>query len=347
MSGSARVRITWLAGWSGVVLGLGLMFASPAQAQFVCDPGGGAVAPAPGSMACGTGAGTNNVANENNIAVGNSAGTSVDGADNSAFGTAAGQTVTGVRNTAVGNFAGSNVTGSNNTASGYNSGNDVNGGDNTASGLASGNDVTGNANTASGLASGQNVTGDRNVAVGSRAGSNINASDTVSIGTNAVASANGAVAIGNGAVATRANQQSFGTSNSSYTLAGLASAASKAAQSGTTYLVTSDAQGNLATTAFSPQQIEQNLDALGRRDDELAGGIAIALSLAQPMIRPGQTFAMRLGWGNFDGENAVGLTAAGVVSQGDFGPTSSVIVDGGVGTARDQVAGRGGVSFGW
>ena len=62
-----------------------------------------------------------------------------------------------------------------------------------------------------------------------------------------------------------------------------------------------------------------------------------------------QTFAMRVGWGNFDGSNAVGFSAAGVLNRGYAGPTSSVVLDGGIGMGTNEsvVAGRAGLSFGW
>ncbi len=71
--------------------------------------------------------------------------------------------------------------------------------------------------------------------------------------------------------------------------------------------------------------------------------------MAQPIFQPGQTIAVRAGWGNFDGTNAASVTAAGVVARGFLGPTSSLVVDGGVGsgTSTNLVAGRAGLSLGW
>ena len=47
------------------------------------------------------------------------------------------------------------------------------------------------------------------------------------------------------------------------------------------------------------------------RDGQLAEGIAASAALAQPIILPGQHFAMRAGWGGYDGSNAVGFSACG------------------------------------
>lgn len=94
---------------------------------------------------------------------------------------------------------------------------------------------------------------------------------------------------------------------------------------------------------------QSQIKSLQSRDDELAEGIALALSLDAPVFQPGQNFAMRAGWGNFDGANAFGVTAAGVLDRGSFGQNSSVVLDGGVGfgTSQGTVAGKAGLSFGW
>jgi hypothetical protein len=106
------------------------------------------------------------------------------------------------------------------------------------------------------------------------------------------------------------------------------------------------AVGNLNSTA---DRLQTQIDQLDRRDDDLAEGIAISLALDQPFFHAGQTFAINLGWGGYDGQNAVGLTAAGIVDRGGLGPTSTTTLHGGVGagTGQGQVAGKAGLSFGW
>jgi hypothetical protein len=56
--------------------------------------------------------------------------------------------------------------------------------------------------------------------------------NSAAIGSNAKATFDNSAAIGTGATTSRANQQSFGTAANTYTLAGITSGASKAAQSG-------------------------------------------------------------------------------------------------------------------
>ena len=96
-------------------------------------------------------------------------------------------------------------------------------------------------------------------------------------------------------------------------------------------------------------RLQSQINNLDQRDDELAEGIAIALALDQPFFHAGQTFALNIGWGGYDGANAVGVTAAGIVDRGAFGPTSTTTLHGGVGagTGQGQVAGKAGLSFGW
>jgi hypothetical protein len=138
----------------------------------------------------------------------------------------------------------------------------------------------------------------------------------------------------------------FGTASNTYTMAGITSSASKAAQQGRLEVVTTDSMGNLASDGGA---IQRQLDALGHRDRELASGIAMAIALQQPIFHGGQTFAGRIGYGNFGGSSAFGLSLAGVINRGAFGPTSSVTLDGGVGYASSttNTTVKAGVNFGW
>lgn len=96
--------------------------------------------------------------------------------------------------------------------------------------------------------------------------------------------------------------------------------------------------------------MQSDINNLGRRDRQLTEGLATVASLAQPIILPGQTFAMMAGWGTYDSANAASFTAAGVIAKdvprSGFG---TLVVDGGVGvgTNEGEVAGRAGMSFGW
>jgi trimeric autotransporter adhesin len=77
-------------------------------------------------------------------------------------------------------------------------------------------------------------------------------------------------------------------------------------------------------------------------------GTALALALSQPIFLPGQTFAVRAGWGDYQGQGAFGVTAAGVVARDVLWNGSTVSLDAGVGVGdRGDVAGKAGATFGF
>jgi len=210
---------------------------------------------------------------------------------------------------------------------------------------------------------GGNDTANNAVVIGQ--GASAKGDNTTVVGQNAKANFAGSAAFGQGATTTRANQQMFGTTDNTYTMPGITSAASQAAQTGTPQLVTSDAGGNLAARSFASlglasttditninnqiTGINSQISGLHQRDRELANGIAISMAVAQPVLLSGQSFGLRVGWGNFDSSNAVGISGAGVLSRGYAGPTSSAVLDAGIGVGTDVnvVGGRAGVTFGW
>jgi autotransporter adhesin len=185
----------------------------------------------------------------------------VTGNSSGAFGT--GQTVNGIGSFGIGDP---------NTINGNASfvlgdGNAINGG--ATAGFGDNVQVVGSNNTIASTASaaGSSVLGNNNIVNATNAvvlgnGSAVSGAGAVAIGTstqaagiNAVVVGSGAranfansAAFGSGATATRANQQVFGTVSNTYTISGITSEASRAAQSGPTQIVTSDGGGNLATS---------------------------------------------------------------------------------------------------
>jgi hypothetical protein len=226
--------------------------------------------------------------------------------------------------------------------------------------------VVGSSNVvaSAGDASGSSIVGNNNVVNAPNAvvvgnASTVTGANGVAIGQGASASGANSAAFGAGATATRDNQQAFGTASSTYTMAGITSNASKQAQGKPTAIVTSNANGDLA--AYKPSELglastgqiaglQSQINALGSRDRELTEGIAVSTALAQPILEPGQRFAMTAAWGGFDDANAVGFTAAGVLGRNLLRPGSGTLaLFGGVGVGANEgmVAGRAGVSFGW
>ncbi|BCB17590.1 hypothetical protein [Bosea sp. ANAM02] len=135
------------------------------------------------------------------------------------------------------------------------------------------------------------------------------------IGTQAQASGEESVAIGAGAVAARPRQVAIGTAASTYSLPGLTSAASRAAQSGPTQVVTTDAAGNLAALPIDIAGLDQRIDGVaayardGRREARQGVAAAMAMTAAAIPSRPGRT-----SWsGNtatYKGEWAAGFAVA-------------------------------------
>ena len=146
-------------------------------------------------------------------------------------------------------------------------------------------------------------------------------------------------AFGNGATATRADQQVFGTGSNTYTLPGLTSAASTAAQSGPLGLVTTDGAGNLAYDGGATfAAIRENTRDI-RRNKE---GIAMAMALDAPYVPPTSTFAMTGRYGNFEGASAVSLSGA-------FRVSPTVQFDAGLayGISHSNIGGTAGFTVNW
>jgi autotransporter adhesin len=149
------------------------------------------------------------------------------------------------------------------------------------------------------------ASGDGAVALG--ADSVANGRSAIALGRGANARAAASVAIGEGAVASRAGQVSLGSAASTYTLAGIGSAESRAAQSGDLRYLTSDAAGNLALSDIGPGAIGQ-LDWQIRRDrDDARRGIATAVAIGTAPIpsEPGRTSYV-LNGATYRGEQAIG-----------------------------------------
>ncbi|WP_199086157.1 hypothetical protein [Bosea sp. ASV33] len=135
------------------------------------------------------------------------------------------------------------------------------------------------------------------------------------IGTQAQASGEESVAIGAGATTTRPRQVAIGTAASTYSLPGLTSGASRAAQSGPTQVVTTDAAGNLAALPIDLTALDQRIDGVaayareGRREARQGIAAAMAMTAATMPSRPGRT-----SWsGNtatYKGEWAAGFAVA-------------------------------------
>jgi hypothetical protein len=259
--------------------------------------------------------------------------------------------------------------GTESTASGQNSA--AYGAFSTASGVGSsayGNDSTAQGDSSTAIGDSTFAAGLNDTAVGAGARVEADSSSAFGTGAHVLSGHTNSTALGTGATTTRANQIMMGTGTTTYTMAGIASNASKAAQGSPTHLVTSNAAGDLA--AYTPHELglattadlagfatkgdvsalQGQIDKLDQRDRKLTEGLAVVASLAQPMMLAGQKFAMRGGWGGYGDANAVSFTAAGVLAQNVLRQGyGTLVVDGGVGFGTDEgeTVSRAGLSFGW
>jgi hypothetical protein len=151
----------------------------------------------------------------------------------------------------------------------------------------------------------------------------------------------------------------FGTATATYTMPGITSAASLAAQSGPLKFVTSDANGNLAVSNFSAPDVtnlsnnitnlQTNVTALQAnvatlQTDVRKGfeGTAVAIALGGGYLPDNKRFAISTNWGTFRGENAASFVAH--VRVNDF-----MVVNGGFasGFQHGGLGGRAGATFAW
>jgi YadA head domain repeat (2 copies)/YadA-like membrane anchor domain len=220
---------------------------------------------------------------------------------------------------------------------------------------ASGNNstATGFASTASGLsgaAYGANSTASGNGSSAYGVASTASATGSSAFGIGSTASFTGSTAIGAGASTTASNQIMLGTASATYAAPGIKSAASLAAQSGTTFLVTSDSAGHLATSNFNPQSItalQSDVASLQSQVVNLNGdikrsyeGTAIAIALGGSTLPDNKRFAISANWGGFRGENAAGFTGLLRLNE-DWVANGGV----GFGFGRGGVGGRAGVTY--
>lgn len=108
--------------------------------------------------------------------------------------------------------------------------------------------------------------------------------DSTAVGYGANAAYDNSTALGNGATTTRANQVAIGTGSNTYTMAGVASDASRAAQVGATQVLTTDAYGNIASADVDLGQMKSDISSLKRTTDDIRKeerrGIATAMAMA-------------------------------------------------------------------
>jgi hypothetical protein len=187
-----------------------------------------------------------------------------------------------------------------------------------------------NVNEDDGIAIGSHATtmGVNAIAVGTDSGAE--GVDDSAFGARAMVTADHSTAIGADAVASMPNQMAFGTVNDTYFAPGITSPLSASRQSGPLQVVTTDANGNLASDGGA--YIE---------------GVAIALADHNPDLKGDEKFGLAINWGNFNGvSNAIAGSFMGVLHQG---PNGRFALSGGIGVGLQNgtVGGHVGAQVTW
>ncbi len=312
-----------------------------------------------GSFNTATGADANAVGDSSqNTATGSGSNASGSNSQNTATGYQADANGAGSSNIAFGSGATASGASSTNTAIGMSSLATSNGvaiGANTKStgGTAVGNGalasatgavaigLTASATGANAIAIGSDALATGSIAVGNGASagnggaafgdfSTATGTNSTAVGPNTTVAYKNAAAFGNGATATRANQQVFGTSSNTYTMPGLTSSASKAAQGSPTHIVTSNAAGDLA--AYTPSELGiATKGDLAKVSDEKNSGVALAIAMQNPDLAGSERFGMAANWGAFENANALGMSLMGVLGHDFVSRGDRVALSGGFG----------------
>ncbi len=197
---------------------------------------------------------------------------------------------------------------------------------------------TGANSTAAGtgaIASGNNATALGDNAQASGEGS-------LALGADASAAYDGSTAIGASAETSRENQMALGTQATTYTAAGIASAQSQAAQGEIVGVITTDAQGNLASdggalqaqVTSNQQELAVNTAAIALNEQAIA---AQSQQLASFDLRL-ENFGLALGeQGRRLNRVENGLAAATAIPDAYLDSTESYAISGGFGVVGDEI----------
>lgn len=121
-----------------------------------------------------------------------------------------------------------------------------------------------------------------------RANAAASGSDSTALGYGAQASHANSTAVGNNSQTTRDNQIMLGTSTNTYTMPGVTSAASRAAQVGPTQVLTTDAAGNIASVDIDLNRISSDMKDM-RKEARQGIAAAMAMTSAPTPSAPGKT----------------------------------------------------------
>ncbi len=97
------------------------------------------------------------------------------------------------------------------------------------------------------------------------------------------------------------------------------------------------------------QSMDQRVTRAEQTAQTAIEGVAVALSLADPVLTGGDSFGIRVNWGHFDGHSAIGLSMMGVLDRNLFGGGETLAIGGGIGVglADGATGGRIGLQLSW
>jgi hypothetical protein len=139
----------------------------------------------------------------------------------------------------------------------------------------------------------------------------------------------------------------LGTEDDTITAPGITSQLSKDRQHGPLEVVTSDANGNLATDGGEIydrlDDAEHRLNDAERRllrddgrIDENKSGVALAISMENPDLIANERFGVAMNYGNFEGANALSWSAMGVLGYDVLHRGDRIAVSGGFGVGFEE-----------
>src|SRR5262249_30678200 len=99
------------------------------------------------------------------------------------------------------------------------------------------------------------------------------------------------------------------------------------------------AAGVAPADAVNVGQLGSAVNTLNQRIDKANEGIAIAMSIQNPVLTGSDRFGVAVNWGDFAGNSAGGVAAVGILNPNVFGGGEKFGLTGGFGVSNSQVAG--------
>lgn len=98
------------------------------------------------------------------------------------------------------------------------------------------------------------------------------------------------------------------------------------------------------TVGTFDSRIQQNTEM----SQKAMRGVAVAMAMQDPVLSDGKLAGVRVNWGNFEGNNAFGLTFMGIIDQNVFGGGEALALSAGLGASTHHDVGvRAGLQLTW